>query len=95
MRQLSRPQRVRVCCSAVVTSCPKLVHKARLMALVGSAFQRRTEEQRRPEGLELIRKELAASVSWMGAVLPFANIATAGQAGATAEIYGAVAKALD
>ncbi|KXZ55540.1 hypothetical protein GPECTOR_2g1089 [Gonium pectorale] len=85
-----------VAAPAVASVCPRLIQKARVIALVGSAWQQRqSQEARQPGGVgAALKKELRESVSWMGAVLPFAT-AIQSNASATAEIYGAIAKALD
>lgn len=47
-------------------------------------------------GPQAIKKEVKESAGWMAAILPFASaVSQQGAASTTAEIYGAVAKALD
>ncbi|GIL52556.1 hypothetical protein Vafri_8393 [Volvox africanus] len=92
LRPTDRNACVRVYCSANAIVCPKLVHKARIFAAVGSVWQR--EQERPGKASESLKRELSSCINWMGAVVPFASAAQS-SAGATAEIYGAIAKALD
>ncbi|GLI68091.1 hypothetical protein VaNZ11_012379 [Volvox africanus] len=92
LRPTHRNACVRVYCSANAVLCPKLVHNAIIFAAVGSVWQR--EQERPGKASESLKRELSSCVNWMGVVLPFASAAQS-SAGATAEIYGAIAKALD
>ncbi|GFR48891.1 hypothetical protein Agub_g10836 [Astrephomene gubernaculifera] len=94
----TRQARLHVSCSASVSICPKLMQKARVLAAVGSAWQRQPQEPTPVlKSREVLRQELKSQLmntKWMGAILPFAA-AIPSSAGATAEIYGTLAKALD